>query len=152
MAAPGSFILTQAARQWLMDGTFDLDLNTFKAALLTSAWTPNMASQSLFADISANEVGTTNTGYTAGGNTLTSVSVSQTGGVGKFTGTIPTWTAGSAGLTARYCAIYAVGTLNGHLNPLLGYFLLDSAPADVVTASGNTLQVNTPVSGFFTLT
>lgn len=152
MAAPGTFILTQAARAWLMDGTFDLDTNTMKAALLTSGWTPNMATQSLFGDISANEVGTTNTGYTAGGNTMTGTGVSQTGGVGKFTGTVPSWTAGSAGLTARYCAIYASGTLNGRLNPLLGYFLLDSAPADVVTASGNSLTINQPAAGWFTLT
>ncbi|HLP30846.1 MAG TPA: hypothetical protein VK150_05755 [Geothrix sp.] len=152
MAAPGTVTLTQQARQWILDGTFDFDTMTVKAALLTSGWTPNMATNQLWADISANEVSSTNTGYTTGGNTLTGTGVSQTSGVGKFIGTIPSWTAGSAGLTARTCALYALGTLNGHVNPLIGYFLLDSAPADVVTATGNTLQINQPAAGWFTLT
>lgn len=151
MAAAGAFILTQVARQWMLDGTFDMDANTFKAALLTNAWTPNMATQSLWGDISANEVASGN-GYTTGGNTLTGVTMTQTGGVGKWSATIPGWTASGAGLTHRYVAIYAVGTLNGHVNPLVGYFVCDSAPADIVTAPGNVFQVNTPANGFFTLT
>lgn len=151
MAAPGTFILSQNARAWLLDATMLGGQTTYKAALLTSGWTPNMATQSLWGDISANEVANGN-GYTTGGNTCTGVAVSQTGGVGKWTGTVPGWTASGAGFTARYLAIYAVGTFNGHLNPLLGYFILDSAPADVATAAGNTLAINTPANGFFTLT
>jgi hypothetical protein len=151
MAAAGAFILTQAARAWIGDATNLLAQTTFKAALLTSGWTPNMATQSLWGDISANEVANGN-GYITGGNTMTGVSYTQTGGVGKFTGTIPGWTAAGAGLTHRYVAIYAVGTFNGHVNPLVGYFICDSAPADIVTAPGNVFQVNTPANGFFTLT
>lgn len=151
MAASGTFTLTQAARAWLMDGTLDLDTATIKAALLTSAWTPNMATQSLWGDISANEVANGN-GYTAGGNTMTGLAVSQTGGVGKFAGTVPSWTASGAGITCRYAAFYAVGTFNGRVNPLIGYYILDSAPADVVTASGNNLALNQPAAGWFTLT
>ena len=151
MAAPGTFTLTQAARQYIQDATDLAGQTSYKAALLTSAWTPAPSTNAVWADISTNEVASGN-GYTTGGNTVTSPTVTQTAGVGKWTGTIPSWTASGAGITARYCAIYALGTFNGHVNPILGYFLLDSTPADVVTATGNTLQINAPAAGFFTLT
>ena len=133
MAAPGTFTLTQAARQYLIDATDMCNpANTFKAALLTSAWTPAPSTNAVWADISTNEVANGN-GYTTGGVTCTGAGTTQTGGVGKFTCTIPSWTASGTGITARYCAIYVSGTLNGHVNPIVGYFLLDSTPADVVT-------------------
>lgn len=155
MAAPGTFILTQAARAWLMDGTFDLDTNTVKAALLTSAWTPNMATQILFGDISANEVGTTNTGYTAGGNTMTGTGVSQTGGVGKFTGTIPSWTAGSA-RSSRLSRLSSATSTRTPRRPGRSLTLppgerkqrlaVPSARQRPSSASGNRLSVNWTVS------
>lgn len=151
MAAPGAFTMTQAFRAYLGDATDVLAQTTYKAALLTSGWTPAPSTNAVWADISANEVASGN-GYTTGGNTMTGTGYTQTGGVGKFVGAIPSWTASGAGITARYCAIYASGTFNGHVNPIVGYFLLDSTPADVVTAAGNTLQINQPGSGWLTVT
>lgn len=154
MAAPGTVTQTEAATQWLLDSTGLAAQTTYKVALVTSAWTPNMATQSVWADVSANEVAN-GSGYTTGGNTMSSPSVSHTGGVGKFTGAVPQWTASGGPITARYAVCYALGTFNGHVNPILFYFLLDSAPADVVTADGNSLLLNqptTPQAAWFYLT
>ena len=151
MAAPGAFTMTQAFRAYLGDATDICAQTTYKCALLTSAWTPAPSTNAIWGDISANEVSNAN-GYTTGGVTGTAPGFTQTGGVGKFSLTLPAWTASASGITARYAAIYAVGTFNGHVNPIVGYFLLDSTPADVVTASGNQLQLNMPAGGWLTAT
>lgn len=46
---------------------------TFKMILLTSAHTPNKDTQTYYADISANEVSSSGTNYTAGGQELANV-------------------------------------------------------------------------------
>jgi len=150
MAAPSAITLYQSFKAWIGDGTFDMDGSSFRAALVTSAYTPS-AAHSLWSDVSANEVAS-GTGYTTGGYALTGLSYTQTSGTAKWTAGNPTWTASGGSITARYLVIYALGTLNTHVNPLVGYMLLDSAPADVVTATGNTLTVQWNASGIFTLT
>ena len=46
--------------------------------------------------------------------------------------------------------LYISGTVEGVTNPLLGYFLGDSAPADVpATTSTNTLTITCHASGWF---
>ena len=54
--AAGAWTLFHGAKEKLCDGTIDLDTHSFKVALLTSAWTPNLATNAVWADISANEV------------------------------------------------------------------------------------------------
>lgn len=151
MAAPGPVVMTQAFRQYIGDATDVLGQATYKCRLLTSAWTPVPSTNAVWADISANEVSNAN-GYTTGGVTMTGTSFTQTGGVGKFAGVVPAWTASGVGITARYAVMCASGTFNGHVDPIVGYFLLDSTPADVVTASGNQLQLNQPGGGWLTVT
>lgn len=151
MSAPGQFVFTQQFRAWLGDGTFALATNTIKCAAMTSAWTPNMATQSLWADISANEVANGN-GYATGGQTLAGQVFTETAGVAKFDANDHSYTGSGAGFVIRYEAFYASGTLNGHVNPLIGYRLLDSAPADVSVGAGNTVNVVEHANGIFTLT
>lgn len=152
MAAPGTFIPFYATKQYIGDSTLTLSTNTFKMALVTSAWNPAVSTNAIWADISANEISSTNTGYTTGGNTLSGVTFTQTAGTAHFTCSPTSWTAGTAGITAEYAVIYASGTLNGHVNPLVGYFALDSTPANIIVSSGNTLTLNAPANGWFTLT
>lgn len=138
--AAGTWTFTNAGRKYLLDGTFDLDSDTFKMALFQS--TSNIgASSTTYAGLT-NEVANGN-GYTTGGKSL-SMTVS-----GTTTVTVDcddqTWTASGGSLTARFAVIYEVG------GNVLCYCLLDSTPADVTATDGNTLTVQINASGIFTL-
>ena len=149
MAAPSAITFFQSFREYIADGTFDLNSNTIKASLHTSSLTPDAATDTVLADLGS-EVANGN-GYTTGGNTLASVVWTRTGATVKFDAADTAWTGATAGFTARYLALYASGTLNGRVNPLIGYMLLDSAPADVSFAVGNTVTVEWNAAGIFTL-
>ena len=125
--------------------------NTFKLALVSSAWTPAVSTDEVWADVSANEIANGN-GYTTGGGTLANDALTQTSGVVKFTTDAFVWTATGGSIPAwRYGVIYASGTLNSKVNPIVGYFLGDSTPADVpATTVGNTLTVTPNTSGLYT--
>ena len=140
--AAGAWVMTNTTRTKLLNGTFDLDSDTFKMALFQSTSNLGPASTT-FAGVT-NEVGTTNTGYSAGGESIT-LTLSGTTTVKVDIATDPVWTAGSAGLTARYACIYEVG------GDVLCYCLLDSTPADVSVTEGNTLTVAAHTNGVFTL-
>jgi len=114
------------------DGTFDMDADTFKCALLTASHTPN-AANAVFADLTGEVTGT---GYTAGGATLTGVTWSSAGSTAVLDAEDPSWT--TASLTARYAVIYKSGTANGLTNPLV--CLLDFGSDKGVT--GGTFTVN----------
>lgn len=82
------------------DGSIDLDTDTIKVMLCTSAYTPAAAHD--FKDDITNEI--TGTGYTAGGATLANKDVTLDGNEGKFDSDDVIWT--SSTLTARYAVIY----------------------------------------------
>lgn len=140
--AAGAWTFTNASRTSLLDGTFDLDTDTWKMALFLSTSDLGAASTT-FAGVT-NEVGTTNTGYSAGGESIT-LALTGTTTVKVDIDTDPVWTAGSAGLTARFACIYEVG------GNVLCYCLLDETPDDVSVTSGNTLTVATHTDGVFSL-
>lgn len=125
----------------------------YRLALVSSAWTPAPTTDEVWATMSANEIANGN-GYTTGGGTLTSVVLNQTAGVVKFTSAAFVWTASGAGIPAwRYGMVYYLGTLNGKINPIVGYFLGDSTPADIpLTTSPNTLTVTMNASGILSAT
>lgn len=87
----------------IMNGSIDLDTDTIKVALVTSSYTPNIDTHDNFDDIT-NEV--SGTGYSSGGATLASVSVSvdTTDDEGVFDAADTTWT--TATITARGAVIY----------------------------------------------
>lgn len=130
----------------------DLTGATIKLALVTSAYTPNSGTGGnyLWADVSANEITAAN-GYTAGGYTVTSPTVTAITNGWKFSTGNATWTATGGSISAwRYGVLYVSGTLWTLTNPLLGYFLGDTTPADVpATTTGNTLTINCPADGWF---
>lgn len=135
----------------------DLNINdlvgaTVNLALVTSSYTPDVTvtGHNEWADVSANEI-TTAGGYTTGGQALTSkVATSITGGF-KFSSASPTWTATGGSIDAwRYGVLYVVGSLWGLTNPVIGYFVGDSTPANIpATTVGNTLTVTVPANGWF---
>lgn len=64
-----------AAKLKIGNGTIDLDTDTFKIMLVTSAYTPDIDADDFRNDVEAAEI--SGTGYTAGGETLTTVTLSQ---------------------------------------------------------------------------
>lgn len=152
MAAPGSVTLFGAFGEHLARGTVDLDTDTIRAALVTSSYSPNVSTHDEWADASANEIANGN-GYTTGGAALAGVSVSRSLGVTTFDANDTAWTATPGAIGPfRYLVLYAAVTRNGVTNPLIGYVLLDSAPADLTISASNTLTVQWNASGILTVT
>lgn len=149
----GAFVFPDKAKLNFFSATDTLNpANTFKLTLHTSTFTPAPSTMEVYADLT-NELTTAN-GYTSGGITLTSVALTQTSGVVKFTSAAAVWTASGGSIAAwRYGVVRAVGTLNGKVDPIVGYFLGDNTPADVpATTVGNTLTVTPNASGVMSAT
>jgi len=130
MAAPGAWTLVNGARADILSGTFSVG-SGYKVALVTSS--SNIAASSTTWAAVTNEVASGN-GYTTGG---VAVTLSQTGttSVNVYFSSNPSWTASGVSITARWAVLYKTGS------NVVAFSLLDSAPADVVVASGNTLQI-----------
>ena len=139
--AAGAWTFTNGGRTSLIDGTFDINSDTWKMALFLS--TSNIgAASTTYAGVT-NEHANAN-GYLTGGTAIT-LTLSGTTTVTVDIGTDPVWTASGGSITARFAVIYEVA------GNVLCYALLDSTPADVTATSGNTLTVAAHASGVFTL-
>lgn len=147
MAASITFY--QSFREYVADGTFDLNSDTFKVSLHTSTYTPSASSHTVYADLT-NELSTAS-GYTNGGATLGSVTWNRSGGTVTFDAADTVWTASGGSITARYAVIRKSGTANTRVDPLVAYILLDTTPADVTATDTNTLTLQWNASGIFTL-
>lgn len=151
--AAGPFVFSNLAKLNMLEGATALLKNgsaNYRLALVTSAWTPAPASDEVWATMSGNEIAG-GAGYTTGGATLTSVALTQTAGTVKFTSAAQVWTSSGTIPAWRYGVVYYLGTLNGKVNPVVGYFLGDSTPADVpATTTGNTLTITPNASGILT--
>lgn len=135
-------------KEYLGDGTIDLDGHTFKVLLTSSSYSPNASTHTVKADVT-NELSTAN-GYTAGGATLGSVSWNLSGGKVTFDAADTVWTASTGSIAARYAVIYD-DTPTSPADPLVAYILLDTTPADVTATDTNTLTLAWNGSGIFTL-
>lgn len=153
--AAGAFIFPNKAKLNFFNATNLLGANAanFKLALVASTWTPDNSDtgNEVWADVSSNEIAGGN-GYTTGGAALTGVTLTEASGTVKFTASAVTWTASGTGIPAwRRGVVYYSGTLNGKVNPIVGHFLGDAAPADVpLTTSGNTLTITPNAAGILT--
>ena len=130
-AAAGSWTFTNGGRTRLLNGTFDIDTDTFKIALFQS--TSNIGAASTTYAGLTNEVASAN-GYTTGGASTT-LSLSGTTTV-TVAFTAVSWTASGGSIVARFAVLYEVS------GDVLAYCLLDSTPADVTTTAGNTLTIS----------
>lgn len=137
----GEWVFTNAGRTSLLDGTFDIDSDTWKMALFLSG--SNIGSGSTtYAGL--NNEHANNNGYTTGGMSITLV-LSGATTVKVDIDTDPVWTANGGSIIARFAVIYEVG------GNVLCYCLLDDSPADVEVTAGNDLTVAAHASGVFTL-
>ena len=132
----------------------DLVGQVVKLALVTSAYSTTLdassTGNSLWGDVSTNEIAGGN-GYTTGGGTLTTLASTAIASGFKFSSSAFVWTASGTGIPAhRYVVMYVLGTLWGRVNPVIGYYLGDATNADIpLTTAGNTLTETPSVSGWF---
>ena len=134
---------------------FSLEGKTVKLALVTSAYTPDIT-HDVLADVLSSPspevvpVASPDNGYTAGGETVGSPAITFTDSPiqAKFDAEDVQWTALTA--TFRYGILYVLGTVNGQVNPLIGYITFDTTPADIAV-SGIDYVVQWSASGILTL-
>lgn len=108
----------------------DWDTDTIKAMLCTSTYVPDQDAH-VYKDVSVtNEV--TGTGYTAGGTTLASKTITYTAGTNVIALDAADVTWASATITARYAVIYDDSPASN--KPLLGYV---DFGADQSSSNGN---------------
>ena len=140
--AAGAWTFTNGGRTRLLNGTFDLDTDTFLCALFLS--TSNIgAASTTYAGVT-NEHANAN-GYTTGGISYGPLALSGTTTVTVDDVLDAVWTASGGSITARFAVIYESA------GNVLCYCLLDSTPADVTATTGNTLTIALHSSGIFTL-
>jgi hypothetical protein len=122
----------------------DLDSDTIKVALTTSSYTPSQGTHDYFSDVT-NEV--SGTGYTAGGATLSSKTVSVSGTTFTFDAADTVWSASTIA-NARYAVIYDATPGSAATNPLIAYvdFVTDRS-----TTAG-TFTITWDAAGIFAAT
>lgn len=136
----------------LLDATnILLSTGTFKVSLHTSASNAATLANAVYADLT-NELATAN-GYTAGGGTLASVTLTTvTTNDVMFDAADFVWTASGGSIAAwRFAVIRRSDTVNSLVGPLIGYILGDTTPADIpATTDTNTLTLTWNASGIVT--
>ena len=127
-------------------GGIDLDSATLKLALVSSIYAFN-AAHTTWAEVSANEVAD-GYGYTTGGAVLGAPTLTEVAGVCTFDAEDVSFT--TLTKTFRAGVVYAEGTFDTVVNPVLFYVLFDSTPADLVI-SGITFVVRWNASGILAI-
>lgn len=115
----------------LWNKEIDFDTDVIKVALTTVAHTPDQDAHDYFDDITGEVVGT---GYTAGGATLGSKTVTYTTGTNKHVldGADTQWAAST--ITARNAHVYDSSPATNATRPLIGY---QQSDADISSSGGN---------------
>lgn len=115
--------IANKAKFELASGRIDFDADTFKIILMASGFTFDEDTHHGYADVSGSELGTGN-GYTAGGNTLAGVSVTEddTNNRTSVTWSNTTWTAsgGNIGPTPG-AIIYDDTATSPQADTIIGY-------------------------------
>lgn len=139
--AAGAWQFTNGGRTKLLDGTFDIDSDSYKVALFLSASNIG-AGSTTYAGLTSEHANAN--GYTTGGIAAV-LTLSGTTTVTVTTASPLVWTAAGGSIVARFAVLYEVS------GNVLAYCLLDSTPADVTATDGNTLTITPSGSGIFTL-
>lgn len=129
-------------RVLIAQGAVDFDADTFKAIAMVEGFVFNPATHDLYADVSASEQ-TTGYGYTAGGVTLTGVSIAQndTDARADITWNNITWTASGGDVGPLAGVIIYDDTITN--DPIVGY--IDFGGAYTVADGGTATVANVKV-------
>lgn len=145
--AASAWTIFNTAKEYIGDGTIDLDNDTFKLALFGTGYSPS-ATNRAFAAIATDEI--SHGSYTDGGETLGSVTWTRTAGQVVFDAANVAITSTSGSLSAKYAVIYDDSTAtNGDpvTDALLCYSNLSSTGGSVSVSSGNTLTIAMATTG-----
>ena len=123
----------------------DYDSDTIKVMLTTSAYTPNQDTHAYKSDVTNEVVGT---GYTAGGQTLTSKTITYDAANNVIILDAADTTWASSTITARYAVIYDDAGATTATKVLLGYVDLGS---DQSSTNGE-FALQYDASGIFRIT
>ena len=133
--AADPWALCNGTAKLIADGSIPIDSGAFKTALYT-VWNQITAASTVYA--ATNEVGVTNTGYTAGGASIDMVTATvTTNDVAITQAAVVEWTAGTANLVAKQAVIY----YDGATKYILCFAALDTGHGDVTATNGNKLQI-----------
>lgn len=110
----------------------DWDSDTIKVMLLSSSYTPNQDTHDYLDDVSTYQV--TGTGYTAGGATLASKTITYDSATNTVVLDAADVTWASSTITARYAVVYDDTPATSATKPLIGYIDLVS---DQASNNGN---------------
>lgn len=147
--AAGTWTIYNSAKEYLMDGTIDLDGNTFHMSLFTSASNAATATLSVLGSVTSQV--TSGNGYSSSGKAMTGVTWATGASAGemRFDATATLWTAsGGTIANVRYAVIHVAGASAG-ATKLLCYAALSTAQFTV--GSGDTLTVTPSANGVFEL-
>jgi hypothetical protein len=136
-------LIFDMAKEYIGDGTIDLDDDTLKMMLLADTYTPDQT-DSVKADIVAHELAGAS-GYSTGGYTLQNVTWANVAGVTTLDADDPVWS--SASFTCRYAVAYS-DTPSSPADPLL--CLLDLG--ENKTAQGGNFYITLHASGLMSAT
>jgi acyl CoA:acetate/3-ketoacid CoA transferase len=140
--AAGNWLMTDTGRTSLLNGTFDLDTDTFLMALFLS--TSNLSAASTTYAALTNQHAAAN-GYSTGGISMGVLTLAGTTTVTIDDPADLVWTAAGGSITAKWAVIYESA------GNILFYCQLDAGGADVTATDGNTLTVALHSSGIATL-
>lgn len=143
--AAGNWILYNKAHKKILNGTILLKSSVLRCKLYKDgAADISVSANSLLSDITTSAVANISA-YTLSAVTITAVAGSATY---KFTGPNLVFSASGGNATSiQYAVIFnSLSALGGHV---LAWCKLSTSPFDVT--SGNTLTINTPTNGYFTI-
>ena len=148
--AAGKWKLYQSAKEFIGDGTIDLDTNSFALRLFLSTSNCNTLTHDTLSDLT-NEHASAN-GYTPQTVTMT---WGQSGGTATLDSDNPVFTAtGPGDIVAHWAVLIRTGTVNSVTDALLAVCYLNhngGSPLDVTATNGNTLTVSMNAAGIVAL-
>lgn len=144
MAAAGPWVLYNEFNEYKSDGTIDLDNDQFMVALFKS--NSNCGDATLTPATYGNLTNEVDEqyGYLTGGVVCAATWV-RAGAAVTFDLANASWTASGGDIVARFAVIYSDTATSKNC---VAYCLLDSTPADVTCANGNTMEI--VISNVFT--
>lgn len=136
-------------KEYLGDGTIDMDGDVFKMALFDVGSNATSLGVIRYGSLTSEQANAN--GYTTGGKTVTASVWSLNGSTVTFDGSNVAWTASGGSITVRYAVIYddTVSAVATDANVCMT--TLDNSPADVTVTDGNTLTIQINASGILTL-
>jgi hypothetical protein len=155
--AAGNFILYDEYKKYQFVNKLDLEADSIFVALMSASYTPQVATDTVFGTTGGTGIwdgqishASYNSG--AGGHALTSPSVTEISapsGDWKFSSSNWALTFTSTNSPAiKYAVFRFNATIDSVVNPLIGYFELESG-STVTVLAGNTLTLQTPANGWY---